>query len=274
MKNLRTIRVVLAAIFLGAAVAYIFLGPRSHPMVAALERVQIIPSLLSITIGSALFWLAVTFLFGRVYCATACPVGTLVDLAARLRRFAPGARRTYHYHHARKIRHHILLVYLVAVLAGIIAVPLLLEPWNMVRDISIAVRPDEASQPWLTLGLGAATGIAAGALSLLLIFISGIYFGRDFCNVVCPIGTMTGMIHSRTLFHIEIDPDKCINCMRCEEECSSSCVKVVGRYVDNARCVRCMKCLSVCPNDAIRLQQNRNRRSTPLMRRVSHAGKP
>lgn len=274
MKNLRAIRIMLAAIFLAASVAYIIVGPRSHPMLEAFEKVQIIPSLLSITIGSALFWLAVTFIFGRLYCATVCPVGTLVDIASRLRRFFPGARRTYHYRNARRIRHHILLVYLIAVLVGIVAVPLLLEPWNMVRDISIAVRPDEASQPWITLGLGAATGLAAGIVSLLLIFISGIYYGRDFCNVVCPIGTLTGMLNQRNVWQIEIDPDKCINCMRCEEECSSSCVKVVGRYVDNARCVRCMKCLSVCPNDAIRFQPDRNRRSTPLFRRVSHAGKP
>lgn len=267
MKNLRIFRIVLAAIFLTATLAYIFLGPQAHPMARAVEDTQIIPSLLSITIGATVFWLAITFLLGRIYCSTACPVGTLIDLAAKLRRFVPRARKVYHYRPARNMRYHLLLIYLICLLVGIAIVPLIIEPWNIIRNISLAFHPDRAATVWLNLGLGTMTGILAGCFSLLLILLSAVWCGRDFCNDICPIGTMLGAVDRYTLYHIEIDPDKCINCMKCEEVCKSQCVKVVGRLVDNSRCVRCMDCLSVCPNDAIRLQINRNQRATPLMRR-------
>lgn len=271
MKNLKVIRIVLAAIFLTATVAYIVLGPQSHPMARAVARAQIVPSLISMTLGATLFWIVVTFLFGRVYCSTACPVGTLVDLSAGLRKFVPGARRNYHYHSARRVRWHVLIVYLICLVAGIVIVPLLIEPWNIIRDISVAFHPSPGAEAWLTLGLGAATGAISGAVVLLLIVGSAVWRGRDFCNDICPIGTALAAANRHTLYHIEIDPDKCINCMKCEEVCKSQCVKVVSRHVDNSRCVRCMDCLAVCPNDAIRLQINRNRRSTPLMRRVPNA---
>lgn len=268
MKNLKVIRIVLAAIFLVATVAYIVLGPQAHPMARAVERVQIVPSLISITLGATLVWIAATFLFGRIYCSTACPVGTVIDLSARLRKYVPNARKHYHYHSARKLRWHVLIVYVVCLIVGITIVPLLIEPWLIVRDISIAFHPSPGATAWITLGLGATTGMVGGIVALLLIAGSAIWRGRDFCNDICPIGTALGAAERYTLYHIEIDPDKCINCMKCEEGCKSQCIKVVSRLVDNSRCVRCMDCLAVCPNDAIRLQINRNRRSTPLMRRV------
>lgn len=271
MRNLKVIRIVLAAVFLTATVAYIILGPQAHPIARAVEHTQIIPSLLSITIGATLFWLGVTFLFGRIYCSTACPVGTIIDLSAKLRKFVPGAKKHYHYHSARNVRWHVLLIYLICIIIGITIVPLLIEPWRIVRCIAIAFHPSPAAEVWIRLGIGATTGMISGLVVLLLIAGSAIWRGRDFCNDICPIGTMLGGIERFTLYHIEIDPDKCINCMKCEEGCKSQCIKVVSRLVDNSRCVRCMDCLAVCPNDAIRLQINKNRRSTPLMRRVPEA---
>ena len=136
------------------------------------------------------------------------------------------------------------------------------------RNIFGAFNPTAAQTAWLTLGVGMTSGIAAGIVSALLLIVCAVLTGRGFCTDVCPIGTVLGSIHDYTLFHIEIDPDKCVNCMKCEEVCRSQCVKVVGRHVDNSRCVRCFDCLDVCPNDAIRFQKNRNRRATPLVRKV------
>ena len=89
MKQLRAIRILLAVIFLAAAVACIAIGPHFNPIAAVAGKVQIALSALSITIGATFVWLLVSLLFGRVYCATVCPVGTLSDLFLRLRRQIP-----------------------------------------------------------------------------------------------------------------------------------------------------------------------------------------
>lgn len=268
MKDLRTIRIFLATLFFIGAVAYLAISPTVHPVAKVVEKVQIVPSLIATGMGAIFMWIVLTFLFGRVYCSTVCPVGTLQDIFIRLRRYVKPLSRPYSYRPAHPIRYHILIVYMVCLLIGVGAVSFWIEPWNIMRNICGSFNPSAEREIWLTFGVGVSTGVIAGIVSALLIILCALLTGRGFCNTVCPVGTALGCFHDNTLFHVEIDPDKCINCMKCEEICRSQCVKVVGRVVDNSRCVRCFDCLKVCPNDAIRFQINRNRRSTPLIRKV------
>lgn len=268
MKNLRTFRIFLAVMFFVAAVAYLCIGVGVHPMAGIAEKVQIIPSTISTCMGAIIIWLPATFAFGRVYCSTVCPVGTLQDVGLRLRRRLRRKHPSgFRYKSAHRLRCHVAIVYTICLVAGLAGVPYLIEPWNIMRNIASSIHPSATALTWGTLWVGTATGIVAGLVSLVLLLISGFFFGRDFCNIVCPVGTALGLADGHTLMHIEIDPDKCTGCMKCEEVCRASCVKVVGRHVDNSRCVRCFDCLKVCEEDAIRFQSNRNRAATPLMRR-------
>ncbi len=266
MKRLKVIRIFLATLFFVASVAYLFIGPQVNPMAEAAPRSQIIPSAIAVSLGAILVWLPATFLFGRIYCATVCPVGTLQDLVLPLRRRFK-RNHLFRWKKPRKIRYHIAIVYLVCLVAGVLAVPFIIEPWNIMRNIASTVRPDAISQSWFTLGIGALTGICAGLVSLILLLLSGFFFGRDFCNTVCPIGTGLGILSGSSLYQIEIDPDKCTGCLRCEDVCSASCIKVTTRQVDNRRCIRCFECLSVCDDDAIRYQNTHNRRVNPLLQK-------
>lgn len=268
MKGLRTIRIILAIIFFVAAVAYLTVSHAGYHVGRIAERAQIVPSAIAVTMGATLFWIMVSFLLGRVYCSTVCPIGTLQDLIIRVRGKIPRFRAPFSYKPARQVRYHVLAVYLVCLIAGVMAVPYWIEPWSIMRNICSVANPTAAEATWLQLGLGVGAGIAAGVVSLILLAVCSLFTGRGFCTDVCPIGTALGCFHSYTLFHIEIDPDRCVSCMKCEEICKSQCVKVAGRYVDNSRCVRCFDCLQVCPNDAIRFQMNRNRRGTPLIRKI------
>jgi len=268
MKGLRTIRIVLAIIFFMASVAYLVIGPKAFPAGRMAEHAQIIPSAIAVTMGATLFWILITFLLGRVYCSTVCPVGTFQDILIRLRKKIPGLNRPFRYRHPKRIRYHVLAIYIVCLVVGVSVVPYIIEPWSIMRNICSVANPAVGEPVWLNLGIGVAAGIASGVVSALLIAGAAFLTGRGFCTDVCPIGTALGSCHNYTLFHIEIDPERCVSCMKCEEVCKSQCVKVVGRYVDNSRCVRCFDCLSVCPNDAIRFQINRNRRGTPLIRKV------
>ena len=265
MKGLRGIRIFLAVIFFVAAVAYLVIGTSLHPALKFVEKAQIIPSLLASSMGAIIVWIVLTFLLGRVYCSTVCPVGTFQDIFLRLKWKLKFTRRPFSYRPPSKIRYYILAIYVFCLLAGMIAVPFWIEPWNIIRNICGAINPTAETEVWIKLGVGVSTGVVAGILSGVLLALCALFTGRGFCTDICPIGTALGCFYNHTLMHIEIDPDKCINCMKCEDVCRSQCVKVAGRYVDNSRCVRCFDCIHVCPNDAIRFQANRNRRVTPLM---------
>lgn len=268
MKKLRAIRIIISALLLAACAGYLLAGQRWPALAVYSAKLQIIPSAIASTIGITLFWLAATLLLGRVYCSSVCPIGTLQDMGVWLRKKIIPARG-FRYKHPFRHRYDIAVIYLLCLILGLIVIPLLMEPWSMFCNICSVVKPSAQAAGWLRLGVGAGVGIAAGAVSLAAMLICGFLIGRDYCNYVCPIGTALGLMESRTIWHIEIDPEKCVSCMACEQTCRCSCIKVVSRYVDNSRCVRCFDCLSVCPNNAIRYQADKNRPRNPLMRRVS-----
>ena len=278
MKFLRWLRMILAVLFLAASIAFLFTSGALHNATGFAPKAQIVPSMLAVGMGAIFFWLGVTLFVGRFYCSTICPVGTLADLSMRLRlflgRYVPALRRPFRFKPERRWRYHILVLYLFCLIFGIAAIPLaeavpyILEPWNVMNNVSAIAHPENVDLTWATLGVGAGLGFALGLILLLVVVVWAFFAGRDFCNVICPIGSALGYIDKLSLLHMEIDPDRCISCMKCEDVCRSSCVKVVSRYVDDTRCVRCLDCIHVCPVDAIRLQNNRNRPATPLMRKV------
>lgn len=261
---------MLAALFFAACVACLLIGPHIHPMARAAGEIQIVLSSASATAGVSVTWLALTFLFGRVYCAAACPVGTFSDLFLRLRRKIPKLNKPFRYRPRSRWSVHILCVYILCVILGVAIVPFIVEPWNMARNIAAPVNPDTVAKTWATIGRGVATGAAAGLLSAIVIAILSLWRGREFCTRYCPIGTALGYAQQFSMLHIEIDPDKCSSCGKCEEICRAQCIKVSERYVDDQRCVRCFDCVAECPDDAIRYQVERNRPATPLFRKVKH----
>ena len=262
---MRSFRITLALVMLFASVLWLLLGTRAPVYAVVSQQAQIIPSAIPASLGATVVWIIATLLFGRIYCATVCPLGTLQDIAIWSRRkYDP--KLAFRYENPRRIWVVILLGYVASLVAGIWIVAYAVEPWNIMRNAASAVNPADTETTWPAIGISLGVGAGVGLLSLAGIMLWAWKSGKVFCTTVCPIGTALGCLHSQTLMHIAIDPDKCISCMKCEDVCSSKCIKVSERYVDNSRCVRCFDCTAVCPNDAIHFQLNRGRnRQTPLM---------
>ena len=271
---------VLAALFLAATVAYFLTDDylhaesiealRAHTALGIAEQSQIIPSTIALCMGALLFWLCLTFFAGRFYCSTICPVGTLSDVFMRLRRelgriFPRRLELRFRYKPEKRWRYHVMALYFICLVIGIMAVPFAMEPWNMVRNVFSLSDPGTVSTTWTVLGIGVGVGFACGVVMLAAAAVWGFISGRDFCNTICPIGQALSLVDRFALLHIEFDPDRCISCMKCEEVCRSSCIKVTERLVDNSRCVKCLDCVAKCPANAIRLQSSRNKAATPLM---------
>lgn len=262
---MKSFRIMLALVMLFASLLWLLLGTSAPVYAIISERAQIIPSAIQTTFGATVVWIIATILFGRIYCATVCPVGTLQDIVIWSRR-KTNPQKKFRFEEGRKVRYVFLLAYLASLVAGILVVGYVIEPWNIMRNAASAIRPADISMTWEAIGISVGIGIATGTVALAAILIWAWYGGRGFCTTVCPIGIALGCLHSQSLMHIAIDPDKCISCMKCEDICPSKCIKVDQRLVDNSRCVRCFDCTYVCPNDAIRFQLNKGRhRQTPLL---------
>ncbi|MCM1320105.1 MAG: 4Fe-4S binding protein [Muribaculaceae bacterium] len=277
MKSLKHIRVAIALAMLVEGVVWVVLGILAASKVSGGEpdavvapeyigvtrMLQITPSLaaagLGATIGAALFWLVVTFILGRVYCSTTCPVGTLQDVAIRFRHFLPGRRfKHFAYKKPSSIRFLPLGIYIVAMIVGIGCIPLLLEPWPTFVNAITELSGSGMHYTLVSLGVGSLLGLVCAILSVLFVFAYAMMTGRDFCNEVCPVGTLLRMVGSHSVMHIELYPDKCTACLKCQDVCKASCIDIKTRTIDNARCIRCFNCINVCDDDAIRFTLDHN----------------
>ncbi len=97
-----------------------------------------------------------------------------------------------------------------------------------------------------------AYGVAGLAVAIMgLIFILAYKRGRIYCNTLCPVGTLLGLISRKSLFQININPDTCVSCGICEKQCKAECIDLSTMKIDYQRCVVCFNCLSQCPAGAI-----------------------
>jgi ferredoxin-type protein NapF len=91
-------------------------------------------------------------------------------------------------------------------------------------------------------------------VTVVLIIWLSLFFGRIYCNSVCPVGTLLGLISRISIFRIRMDSVACTRCGKCSIACKSSCIDVKKMQVDFSRCVACYNCVSVCPESSIRYE--------------------
>lgn len=279
---LRLSRIVVSVVIFALITAlFVDFGMEIPAFAAWLAKVQFLPAAMSFAITTFVVWLIVTLIFGRIYCSTFCPLGFFQDICARLPRL--GRRKpAWFYHYSfpmTRLRRITLFIVVLSIILGISAVSSLLDPYSIYGRFSLYVlKPLWASvlnlwsavdsAPEIRIALASVAGIALALLTMAVIGAVAFKNGRTFCNTVCPVGTTLSFISHYSIFRIDINTDKCIQCRKCEHLCKASCIDLTSHVVDMSRCVVCFDCLSDCPNDAISYTYNRHQLSIPLMQRV------
>lgn len=261
-KTLRIIRIIVAlAAMLAPAVALV------GGWDSVFGRMQIMMAIVTGTSFWLLVWLVVTFIYGRLYCSTICPLGTLQDCVSTLwRALAPRRiRGRYHWRPPMsRLRLTVLVVVISCMFCGWLTIPLLFDPYSTYARIieQFVTAPVMGRGPAVPFALSTFSIAFAGAAVTVAFSLRR---GRLLCNTLCPVGTLLGAVSTRSIYHTEINPDKCINCGECERVCKAECIRLTEHTVDVSRCVVCFKCMSVCPNDAITYRAGRHRLQMPLM---------
>ena len=86
---------------------------------------------------------------------------------------------------------------------------------------------------------------------LTMIFIMAWKHGRTWCNTICPVGTILGLLSRFSLFKVRIDSDKCNSCGLCATKCKAACINSKEHTIDYGRCVDCFDCLGGCKQKAL-----------------------
>lgn len=253
---LRKIRIVLALVFfVGITLLLIGIGQQWWGWMANL---QFLPSCLA---ANALVIAGITLLtlaFGRIYCSVICPLGVFQDIALRIRiqgakslnkclarkgrKGHPELQKHFSFSPERKWLRYIFIGATVAAIFGNIQLMVaLIEPYSAYgRIVASIVRPS-----W---GMVSIVAIVTFVVIILL----AVFYGRAWCNNVCPVGTVLSIFSRYSLLRPVIDGDKCTACHRCERSCKASCIDTAGEpHIDYSRCVDCFDCIERCPEKAI-----------------------
>lgn len=261
-KTLRRLRIAIS-LTMAALLAWLAVDAALQATAVGrwLAHTQIAGAILAGGLTGALWcvlWALVTITCGRVYCSSACPLGTLMDVSAHLgRRAGRGPAGRYSYMAPlNALRYPIAAVVIACALGGIDAIVAYTSPdWVYAGIAKACARP---------VAVGA-SGVALAALLFIGVWVVSWRRGRIICNSVCPVGGALGAVSRAPVYRIAIDTDKCIGCGLCADACKAACVNLNDHTVDASRCVMCLDCAAVCPNSAIGLRRGRFRLSTPLM---------
>jgi ferredoxin len=287
-RLLKPLRLLLGLLVLAGFVAAFtdFRGLVPDAVARGLAALQFTPALLVLLAGGAaglvlLGLLVLTLLFGRVYCSVLCPLGLLQDAGARVLRWRPGRRPLLPYApEHRRWRYGILaLVVVLAVLAGRNLAVAWSDPYShfgrifsgLVRPLVVAGNnrlvgwvPDPGGRLFRVPPAWPGPGLAVpAALTLLLVAGLAAWRGRLYCNTLCPVGTVLGLLSRYAAFRLEVDRAACTRCARCLRECKAQCLDLRAGVIDASRCVACYNCIPACPEHGIRHRFAWRRRPAP-----------
>jgi len=278
-KTLKRTRVVISLLFfiLTTSLFLDIYEKYANETVNEILFLQFVPSLLAFiktmawgAIGFIII-LVITLLVGRFYCSTVCPLGILQDAFAYVakkrssRKLFYKKKKGYHL-----LRYSLLALTVITFFFGLNILVTILDPYsNFGRIITYIIRPiivginnlssmalnlfevyslnpvKLAGAPWLIILLSLALFITIAYMSYKR--------GRLFCNTICPVGTLLGLLSKISVFKIRFDENKCTKCGSCIGVCKSECIDVKNLSIDHSRCVDCFNCLSVCPEAALDL---------------------
>ena len=141
---LRKIRTILAAVvFVLITLLFVDFTGIAHHWLSWLAKIQFLPAVLALNVGVIVALVLLTFIFGRVYCSVICPLGVFQDVLARLRR----KKNKYSYsREVRWLRYPVLVLFIIALVAGVGAFFQLLAPYSAYGRIEADLQEREARQ--------------------------------------------------------------------------------------------------------------------------------
>lgn len=253
-------RILAASVFLLFILAFVF---GSLP-INSFAHYQVGPALLA---GNLLFLglvFMLTLCLGRVYCSCVCPLGIGQDFLGRI--LKKSCRKPLPGH--LFLRVCLLVLFACSFFGGFLTIYGLLDPYSIFGRISVSLfapvfsffknilvetsdslGSDLSATDEVLFPEWGVFFIAIGSFMLLIFLVWK--FGRAWCNY-CPVGTVLGLIGSKSLLRIHLFPEKCVGCKRCEKICKSGCINIEKKEIDNTRCVVCQNCVEKCPKGAIK----------------------
>ncbi len=189
-------------------------------------------------------------LMGRFVCGWLCPFGLIQDFLHKIS--FPKKIKTFRGDKfLRKLKYLILILFVI--LMPMFCVDLLGQGAPYFCKLICPVGTLEGGIPLVL--LNSTMHSALGWLYtwknviLILIILLSVLIYRPFCKYICPLGAIYSLFNRISVFHYQVDPNKCTHCGACAKICEMQVNPV--QNPNHPECIRCGKCKNTCPANAI-----------------------
>lgn len=276
---LRKIRMTLAAVFfIGLTLLFLDFTGTLHHWLGWLAKVQALEAVLALNVGIIIGLVLLTLVFGRIYCSVICPLGILQDIFGWLGKKAKKNRYTYS-KAISWLRYGVLVIFVVALIAGLGSVFQLLAPYSAFGRITtmllqpvymacnnvlaaIAEHYESYAFYSVDVWIKSLPVFIIALVTLIILAVLAWRNGRTYCNTICPVGTVLSFIARFSFLKIHINEDKCKNCSLCSKKCKAACIDFKNHKVDYSRCVVCGDCIESCSSKALSYSWRTTKSST------------
>lgn len=169
--------------------------------------------------------IAMTLLFGRIYCSTLCPFGLLQEFLLMI------FRRRVSVQNNKPYKYFLAAVVFGTLIGGTALIIRLIDPYTLFGSA--------AGMAWL--------GLGAVAIIIVLTW----FKGRIFCSNICPVGAVLGILSKHAVFKMHIENSKCASCGLCAKNCPTGSIDFKNKTVDNETCIKCFRCLGACHKNGL-----------------------
>ncbi len=224
--------------------------------------------------------LVLTFILGRFFCGWICPMGITIDAADRV---FNGKKKNFLKINNKKINIKPIkyLIFLFSIILSIAGIHIagIIDPLSLsFRTYGTVIYPYFDSTVKLIFDglyyipvLNVITEpvysvlkeyvldyryiMFSGHLTIFFFFLFllllSIFARRFWCQSLCPLGAALALTSRRGLFNRKVDPQKCIKCKACVNDCRINAIYNEGLETLNGECIKCFECLKSCEYDAI-----------------------
>lgn len=215
--------IILLIACISTVVGFAFVAPIMPTEFSTLVNLALGQQTFTVAILAIGFVLALTFLFGRMFCAHICPVGSIQELVYGV---IPGRKIVMEKMMSLEILR--LAIFLITIGAA-------LYTFNLMEFTGLYE-------------FFALTGSGVFFIGAALILLS-IFLYRPICRILCPFGVIFSVLAHFGLKNLTRTKD-CISCRKCEKMCP---VHTAGENDSKRECYLCGRCVEFCPKDALRL---------------------
>lgn len=268
---LRKSRIFLATVlFIGATLLFLDFSGVLHLWLGWIAKIQFLPALLAADMTMVLFLLIITLIFGRIYCSVICPLGVFQDCVSGINNSLKKKNRfRFNWSPAKDLlRKAILIGFVILIILDSAYIAALIEPysafgrmvtnllgpvWQLGNNILafFAERIDSYAFYEKDVWLKSLPALIISVITFAVLSFLSWKNGRTYCNTICPVGTILGIVSKYSLLKVQIDTDKCADCGLCGKACKASCINTQEHTIDYSRCVACMDCIDNCKEGAI-----------------------